>query len=90
MASPSTTHHMVSPHALAHWLPVNKTHAGPGNKTTNTHTIGTVANYSDIASVDARLTAINGTLYTQARLNTMTLNDKMYALSLNDDAEFGK
>lgn len=88
MASPSTTQHLVSPHALAKWLPINKTHAGPGNRTTNTHTIGTPANYSDILSVDTRLAAINGTLYTQARLNTMTLNDKLYALARNDDQEF--
>lgn len=90
MASPSATTHLVSGHALAHWLPVNKTHAGPNNRTTNTHTLGTVANYSDILSIDTRLIAINAGVYTQARLNTMTLNDKLYAIMINDDAEFTK
>lgn len=52
--------------------------------------ISVPANYIDIASIDVRLAAINGTLYTQARLNSMTLNDKLYALRLSDDAEMGQ
>lgn len=90
MASPSTTQHLVSGHALRYWGPVNKTHAGPNNKSTSDTTIGTIANYRDIASIDARLIAINATVYTQARLNTMSLNDKMYAIMVNDDPEFNK
>jgi hypothetical protein len=90
MATPSTTQHMVSPHALSHWTPVNKTHAGPASRTTSDTTIGTVTNYDDIASIDARLTAISATVYSAARLIQMTLNDKLFALSQSDDVEFGK
>jgi hypothetical protein len=43
--------------------------------------------YADIASLDARLQAINSGVYTQARLNTMTLNDKIFAVKSNDDPE---
>lgn len=43
-------------------------------------------NYGDIASLDARLTALNGAYYTQARLDQMTFNDKVYALRTLDDA----
>lgn len=44
----------------------------------------------DIDAVDtidaarARLTAINGTIYTAARLNQMTFNDMLYAIRVND------
>lgn len=49
--------------------------------------MGNPTNYIDIASIDTRLNTINSGVYTQARLNTMTLNDKLYALKLNDDPE---
>ncbi len=48
--------------------------------------VGTPANYSDMAALDARLQAISGTTYTNAMLEIMSLNDKIYALRLNDDA----
>lgn len=54
--------------------------AGSGN-------ITTTANYADHAALDARLTAISATTYTQAQLDKMTLNDKRYAVRLADDAD---
>lgn len=39
----------------------------------------------DNDSLDRRLAAINGTTYSQARLDTMTQNDKLYALRMEDD-----
>lgn len=47
--------------------------------------VATPANYDNIAALDARLTAISATTYTQARLDTMSLNDKVYAVRLADD-----
>lgn len=40
---------------------------------------------TDIQSMRDRLTAINGTYYTAARLNNMTYNDMVYAIRLADD-----
>lgn len=48
--------------------------------------VGTPANYASEAALDARLTAISATSYSAARLREMTLNDKIYAVRLNDDA----
>jgi len=48
--------------------------------------ITTTVSYADIASLDARLLAIGGA-FTQLRLNSMTVNDKFYALRLADDSE---
>lgn len=42
------------------------------------------ANYITLAARRARLTAINGTYYTAARLDTLTDNDINYALRLAD------
>lgn len=88
MATPSTTQNMVSPHALYHWCPPNKSHGGPGSRSTSSDTIGTIVNYSDISDIDARLTAISATAYSAIRLLTMNLNDKLYALAQTDDPEF--
>lgn len=52
---------------------------------TNTNPITTPANYKDEASLDARLAAISATAYSAANLRSMTTNDKVYALRLNDD-----
>lgn len=43
------------------------------------------ANRDSIANMRARLTAINATSYTTARLNTMTTNDMLYAIRLADN-----
>jgi len=40
----------------------------------------------DIAALDAQLITFNAAYYTQARLDTMTRNDKIYALRLAYDA----
>lgn len=44
------------------------------------------ANYNDVSTLRARLTAISATTFTVARLNAMTKNDMMYAVRLTDDA----
>lgn len=40
------------------------------------------ANYSSISTLKARLTALNSTSYTTARMATMTDNDLVYALRI--------
>lgn len=52
---------------------------GRGN-TATTNILAEVANMDSIADIKARLTAINGTSYTAARMATMTKNDLLYAL----------
>lgn len=44
-----------------------------------------VDDYKDNESLDERLTAISSSLYTQATLDKMTQNDKVYAIRLADD-----
>lgn len=41
-------------------------------------------NLDSIAAMRARLTAINATSYSAARLNAMTKNDMIYAIRLHD------
>lgn len=43
--------------------------------------------YSDEASLDAALTAVNGTSYSAARLASMTQNDKIFAYRQHVDPE---
>lgn len=43
--------------------------------------------YQDNESLDNRLNDINNTLYSQANLDKMTQNDKVYALRVNDDPD---
>lgn len=47
--------------------------------------LSTVANYASGATLDARLTAISATTYTAQRLRCMNINDKLYAVRVNDD-----
>lgn len=47
--------------------------------------LGTAGNYASGNAVDARLTAISATSYSASRLRQMNINDKVYALRLNDD-----
>lgn len=56
------------------------TTAGLSNGTTS------VQNVDSVGSLRARLTAINSTSYSAARLNSMTRNDMLYAVRLNDEA----
>lgn len=66
---------------------------GGGTNKTNINGGGTDGNQSehedtDYVSVSAlrtRLAAIDGTYYTAARLNTLTYNDMVYAVRLNDN-----
>lgn len=53
---------------------------------TNSTPLGTPANYMDVASIDARLAAVDATAYSAANLRIMNLNDKIYALRLADDS----
>jgi hypothetical protein len=53
---------------------------------TETNPLGTIGNYKDIASLDARLTTIDATAYSAARLRQMTVNDKIFALRSADDS----
>lgn len=85
MAVPSTTQHQMMTLATRAFNPVNKTKSG--ERSSSDTTVGTVANYSNIAAIDARLTAISATVYSAVRLAAMTLNDKLYALAVNDDPE---
>lgn len=41
------------------------------------------ANQQSVTTLRARLTALSATTYTAARLNTMTVNDMVYALRLS-------
>lgn len=52
---------------------------------TNAALVATPANYASVSALKARLTAINSTSYTTARMNQMTVNDLIYAVRLNDD-----
>lgn len=46
-------------------------------------------NIKDVASLRARLTAINAGIYTTDFLNHMTENDMIYAVRINDDPTSG-
>lgn len=53
---------------------------------TTTNPVTSDASMKDITAKRARLTAINAATFTAARLNTMTENDMLYAIRMNDDA----
>lgn len=59
---------------------------GKGISHADTDPIAERANYSSIKSLKTRLQALNGTYYTNARINTMTKNDMVYALRSLGDA----
>lgn len=48
--------------------------------------LGTPANYVSITAMRTRLAAISGTYYTTAMLDSMTVNDMVFALRNHDDA----
>jgi hypothetical protein len=52
----------------------------------NTSNITTPLNYTSISAMRTRLAAINAGYYTAAQLDSMTTNDMVYALRVNDDA----
>lgn len=43
------------------------------------------ADLASVAAMHARLKVIDATLYTDAKLESMTHNDKIYAIRLNDN-----
>jgi hypothetical protein len=51
-----------------------------------TSPLATPANYMSPTTIDTRLTAINGSLFTAAYLAKLTLNDKLFELRRRDDA----
>jgi len=65
---------------------VAKNKATAGSVASSGNVVGTPANYFSETAINARLTAINGTLYSAANLDKMTLNDKIYALRVLDDS----
>lgn len=64
---------------------VSRTKAVAGSVAGSGAIVGTPANYDSNTSLDTRLTAISATTYSQANLDRMTRNDKIYALRVNDD-----
>lgn len=58
------------------------------SKSADLTTLAVPVNYLSLGQARQRLKAINAGLYTDARLNTMTLNDLRHAILLNDDAHF--
>jgi hypothetical protein len=66
---------------LGNTADVTDKRAGRGN-TTATSIIAEIGNYDTIADIKARLTALNATSYTAARMQTMTYNDLVYALRI--------
>jgi hypothetical protein len=52
---------------------------------TAANNVTTDVNIDDITGLEARLTAINAGYYTATRLDKMTLNDKVYAVRVNDE-----
>lgn len=62
------------------WADARRT--GPNQTDASSQT--TPANYVSNASLDARLLAIGG-VYTQAYIDSMTQNDKIFAVRSNDD-----
>lgn len=65
---------------------VSRARAVSGSVAVSTGIFATPANYASINALDARLIAINAGIYTQAQLDKMTANDKIFAIRLNDDA----
>lgn len=75
--------HMPGDNALGF---VDRTRSTAGSAADQTSAVGTPANYASESALDARLTAISATTYTAERLRNMTMNDKVYAVRVNDDA----
>lgn len=64
---------------------LSKAHVTAGSTPKSTQDVTTPANYQSVSDLDTRLLAIGG-IYTQSYLDSLTTNDKVYALKLNDDA----
>lgn len=64
---------------------LSKAHVSAGSVAVSSDDLTTPANYQSITDIDTRLLAIGG-IYTQAYLDSITMNDKIYALKLADDS----
>jgi hypothetical protein len=64
---------------------VAKNRAVAGSVATSGNVYANHTHYTSLTSLDARLTAINATIYTTEVLNKMTANDKVFAVRMNDD-----
>lgn len=64
---------------------LSKAHVIAGSDPKSTDDVTTPANYQSVDDLDTRLLAIGG-IYTQTYLDTLTFNDKVYAVKLNDDS----
>lgn len=62
------------------WANRNRTTSSPNDAMS----VGTPGSYASNNSLDARLLAIGG-VYTQRYVDSMTQNDKVYAVRVNDD-----
>lgn len=59
---------------------------GGGNNAPQASALDATLSFQSIATMRSRLTAINGAYYTAAMLNTMSFNDMVYAIRVNDFA----
>ncbi len=57
-----------------------------GSVATTSSVYASPVNYGSLQAARTRLTAINGTYFTSARMDTMTGNDIFFALRTLDDA----
>lgn len=64
---------------------LSKAHVVAGSTPVSGDDVATPVNYQSSADIDTRLLAIGG-IYTQTYLDSLTFNDKVYALKLIDDA----
>lgn len=53
-----------------------------GRGGTGAPVVAEIANMTSVSALKARLTALNATSYTAARMNTMTVNDLIYAVRI--------
>lgn len=59
-------------------------HVPAGSDAVSTDDVTTPGDYQSVSDLDTRLLAIGG-IYTQTYLDSLTFNDKVYAVKLNDD-----
>ncbi len=79
----------MAQHQLRSCIRINfvaKTRAVAASAAVSTDSLVTPGNWTDMTALDARLTTLDGTLYSAAKLNELTLNDKIYALRVADAA----
>lgn len=65
---------------------VDKRQVQVGPTPLTTQPIATPANYASVSTMRTRLTAIGAPYTTAGYLDTMTVNDMVYALRISDDA----